>query len=347
MKKKYLLIRRDNIGDLVCTTPLLDLILQADPNSQVEVLVNSYNAAVVQYHPHIHRVHIYTKAKHRHTGLSLLSIYWQRFKQLMQLRQEDYDIVFFCQRTEASRVYRLAKWLKPKNIVYFADTAKHTASEIILAVSDYLDQHEAQVVAAMATALGINDQKIPPCSVYPSLTLQQRAQVLLKQQAWYQPHRKTVAMHISARKPSQRWPAEKFIALMHELAQQYELQFILFWSPGSINNALHPGDDEKAQAIIKGTANLPILPFATDRLELLIAGLSICDEMICSDGGAMHIGAGLSKPIVCLFGKSNPILWHPWGVPYQLLQAPSQQVEDITVNEVSSAFAHLQQIIAR
>jgi ADP-heptose:LPS heptosyltransferase len=59
--------------------------------------------------------------------------------------------------------------------------------------------------------------------------------------------------------------------------------------------------------------------------------------MICSDGGAMHIGAALDKPIVCFFGNSDSTHWHPWAVPYVLLQPASRDVADISVDEAHAA----------
>ncbi|MBI2317053.1 MAG: lipopolysaccharide heptosyltransferase family protein, partial [Betaproteobacteria bacterium] len=60
-----------------------------------------------------------------------------------------------------------------------------------------------------------------------------------------------------------------------------------------------------------------------------------------ADGGAMHLAAGLGKPIVCLFGDSGAERWHPWGVPHQLLQAPSREVADISVEAVVQAYTAL------
>jgi ADP-heptose:LPS heptosyltransferase len=79
----------------------------------------------------------------------------------------------------------------------------------------------------------------------------------------------------------------------------------------------------------------------TARLEVLVAALSQCDRLICSDGGAMHLAAALAKPIVCLFGNSDAERWRPWGVRYELLQPPSRMVADISVDEVLAAYDRL------
>ena len=88
-------------------------------------------------------------------------------------------------------------------------------------------------------------------------------------------------------------------------------------------------------------AGLPISFLATTRLEELIAGLSLCDRVICADGGAMHIAAALGKPIVCLFGNSDARRWHPWGVSHELLQKPGRNVMEISVAEVLEAHEKL------
>ena len=88
-------------------------------------------------------------------------------------------------------------------------------------------------------------------------------------------------------------------------------------------------------------AGLPVAPMRTGHLSELIAGLSLCDVAILSDGGAMHVAAGLGKPLVCFFGNSSVERWHPWGVPHEILQKPSRNVADISVDEAEAAYARL------
>jgi ADP-heptose:LPS heptosyltransferase len=76
-------------------------------------------------------------------------------------------------------------------------------------------------------------------------------------------------------------------------------------------------------------------------LAELIAGLSLCDYVVCSDGGPVHLAAALGKPVLCFFGGENRQLWYPWGVPYELLQTDSKQVRDISVDAAWAAFERL------
>jgi ADP-heptose:LPS heptosyltransferase len=87
---------------------------------------------------------------------------------------------------------------------------------------------------------------------------------------------------------------------------------------------------------------LPAIAYPTTQLADLIAGLAVCDSVICADGGAMHLAAGLGKPIVALFGDSDPSRWKPWGVPHGVLQPPSRDVKDITPEGVLESWSSLQ-----
>ncbi|MDF2913924.1 MAG: glycosyl transferase family 9, partial [Pantoea agglomerans] len=148
------------------------------------------------------------------------------------------------------------------------------------------------------------------------------------------------ALQISARKPSQQWEAARFAGLAEKIAARHPCQIMLLWSPGSRDNPRHPGDDEKAREIMALCPHLPIKAVATTSLPQLIAAMSLCQGLVSSDGGAMHIGAALGLPVVALFGDSDPACWHPWQVNYQVLQPASREVNALSSSEVYDAFAH-------
>ena len=84
-----------------------------------------------------------------------------------------------------------------------------------------------------------------------------------------------------------------------------------------------------------------MIPCETHTLQELVAGMSLCRSMICADGGAMHVAAALVDYMVVVFGKTNPVQWHPWGVAHQLLKAPDNHAADISVAQVFHAFGEL------
>ncbi len=219
------------------------------------------------------------------------------------------------------RVITLAKWLKPKRIIGFGEAR---GLDVALPL-DSGNRHEVEEVFRVASLYDI-DGPPPACNVMaPAAPLRDAGF--------------TVGIHISARKPSQRWPAERFAEAIRALATQGSLRFMLLWSPGTEDNPLHPGDDARAEEVMERVgAGAAVIMRPTQTLPDLIAALAECDVLICADGGAMHLAAGLGLPIVCLFGNSGAARWRPWGVPYRLLQKPTLDVSDITVDEVTNAF---------
>jgi heptosyltransferase-3 len=339
-KTKILVIRRDNIGDLVCTTPLIHAIRQGLPESRIDALVTSYNAPILFGNRDLDNIYTYTKAKHRgDTGQSLFDVYLQRLRMLLGLRREHYDFVILANIGFSPRPVRLAKWIAPRHIVGFMEPGTRWSRMLDLCVPpDNVPRHQVEGLFRLLAPLGITGQP-GPARVFPDPEKVRSAQQRLGTGAGKS---RVLAVHLSSRLPSQRWPADRFAALIRKLhSEDRALRFALFWSPGSETNAMHPGDDEKAAKVLAATEGLPVVAFPTHKLDELTAGLSVCDAMICSDGGAMHIGAALGKPIVCFFGDSDSTHWHPWAVPYLLLQPKSRNVADISVDDAHAAYGRL------
>jgi ADP-heptose:LPS heptosyltransferase len=330
---KILIIRRDNIGDLVCTTPLISALRRHLPKAWLGALVNSYNAPVLDGNPDLDSVFVYTKAKHRGQGELLAGILWRRLMMMRALRQMQLDDVILAATAEQPRLVQLARWLKPKRIIGFGNAE---GLDVRLPLDD-CDRHEVEDVFRVASIYGIEGRP-PACLVtaHPAHHAPPTATGTATL---------TIGIHISARKPSQRWPAERFVETIRAISALAPVRFMLLWSPGAADNPLHPGDDVKAQEVMenitRSSAGCTIEARPTETLAELIAALAGCDALICADGGAMHLAAGLGLPVVCLFGNSGAHRWRPWGVPYRLLQKPSLDVADIGVDEVVNAFASL------
>ena len=338
-RPRILVIRRDNIGDLVCTLPLIHALRQRFPKAYLAALVNSYNREVLDGHPDVDEVFAYTKAKHRQAGETALGVYWRRLMLFLRLRRLHFDYVVLAGAHFLPRALRLARPLAARHIVGFTEPGRRGATRIDLGVSygsgDGL--HEVEDVFRLAAVFDI--QGPPPAArLYPPAEQRDALAASLPQSFTGHP---LIGLHISARKPSNRWPVERFVELARRLHAQLDARFLLFWSPGAADDPFHPGDDAKARQIVEAVGAEWLYAVPTRRLSELIAGLSLCDLVVCSDGGAMHIAAALGKPIVCLFGGTDPVRWHPWGVPHILLQDASREVEALTVNEVAMAAQEL------
>lgn len=325
---RVLIIRRDNIGDLVCTTPLIRALRSQLPQAYLAALVTDYNAAVLDRNEDLDKVYAYTKAKHLSPGDSIARLYLRRLGLIRELRREKFDWVLLPGGPQASSV-RTARWIRAGRVLMRNQQDAVAGG------------HEVEQCCHLLVRMGLR-YETPVARIAPDPGEKKRVAEQLRRAS---DGRSTAAvgLHISARKTSQQWPAERFADLARRLHASAQAPILLLWAPGSHGNPLHPGDDEKADAIVAAAAGVPVLPLRTVRLPELIAALSCCERVICSDGGAMHVAAALGKPIVCLFGDSTASRWRPWRVPHELLQPSSRDVGDIATDEVVTAFQKLAQ----
>jgi ADP-heptose:LPS heptosyltransferase len=333
---RILVVRRDNIGDLVCTTPLLGALRARFPDGWLAVLANSYNAPILAGHPALDAIFSYRKGKHVDAGL--LALARERVGLVRQLRRLGLDYVVLATPAYQARTLRLAQLFGARRIVGFVDPkCIERAIDLPVPLAGIDGLHQVELVFRLAAAFGIEGPP-PLARLAVGGAEAARVRAALGERRL---DRAPVGIHLSARKPSQRWPADRFVALMRALHDRYGASFMLFWSPGPADHPQHPGDDEKAEAVTKAARDLPVLAWPTRELAALVAGLAACDRVVCSDGGAMHVAAALGKPIVCFFGDSDATLWRPWGVPYELLQPASRAVIDITVEAALAAYERI------
>ena len=326
------LIRRDNIGDLVLTTPLIHALRERFPVARLIVLGTGYNVPVLAGHPDVDAVYAYDKAKHR-PELPRLAVWMSTLRALRELRRERPDLAILAGSGAQHQAARLARWIRPGAILGFVEDGQPAVVTIPVPWGEGPHLHAAEDVFRLGMPLGISG---PPgqCLVAPD---REEAIRFAAARARMGGVRRAVAVHVSARRPRQRWSADKFAALIRALAVAGDLLPVLLWAPGAEDDPRHPGDDAKAAAIRAAAADVPVLAWPTRNLPELSGALSGCALMICADGGAMHMAAGLGLPIVGLFGDSPPTRWRPWGVPHRVLQGPSGDVGSLDVESVRRA----------
>lgn len=337
---RVLVIRRDNIGDLVCTTPLIQALRGRYPGAYIAVFVTNYNTAVIDHHPALDKVYRYTKLKHRVANTAALSLLGRRLCTLWQLRREQFDYVILAGATFQPRVARLARWIGARQIVGYVEPGDYRSRLIGMGIPPPSEPlHQVQAVFRLLQPLGI-DGLPPPAKVFPDPDELNAARQRLRAYG-YDAGTRVIGIQISTRKASNRWPDEKYVDLIRRLHGVYGAVFLLMWAPGDAANPRHPGDDKSAAAIKDALLDVPVVAHPVGSLSQLIADISMCDSVITSDGGAMHIAAGLGKPILCFFGDTDATHWRPWAVSHVLLQPPSRRAADIGVDDAVAGFQQL------
>ncbi|TAL23005.1 MAG: glycosyltransferase family 9 protein [Nitrospirae bacterium] len=331
MSKKILFIRRDNIGDLVCTTPAIHAVRNHYPDAKIGILVNTYNVDAIRNNPDINEIYTYEKAKHA-PEKNKISVWLNNLKVLHKIRKEKYDAAIGC----GSYSPRLARYTfitgAKKRIGYLKKGMKSKFYNMPLYEPEEI-LHEAEKTFNLLSCLGINGAP-QQLRIFPSEDEVKKVRDFLNASG-HSKGKTLIAFHISSRRPENRWPVEKFIELGKLVLNRHNAGVLLLWSPGSEKNIYHPGDDEKAE-FIKNSLSPEPLAYKTTKLGELISALSLSSIVVCCDGGAMHIAAALQKPIVTIWGSTNPKSWAPWGTRHVIL-TDGKDASNVSVNDVFAA----------
>ena len=118
-RPSFLVVRRDNIGDLVCTTPLIAGLRARYPEAWIAALVNRYTEPVLAGNTDLDAVFSYQKGKHRLPGETVLGLYLQRLRMLLGLRRRAIDYVILASPGYQRSAERLARWVKPRHVIGF------------------------------------------------------------------------------------------------------------------------------------------------------------------------------------------------------------------------------------
>jgi len=116
---------------------------------------------------------------------------------------------------------------------------------------------------------------------------------------------KWIALQPGARWPTKRWPVEYFAELARSLTNQF---------PDARTVVLGDQEDRRLGEIISRADPARCLNLCgLTSLPEMVECLRLCDLLITNDTGPMHVAAALGKPLVALFGPTEPRRTGPYG----------------------------------
>ncbi len=313
-----ILIRRDNIGDLVCTTPALAALRQAFPRARLALLANTYNAVILRGHPDLDALYTVQKPKHL-PERARAAVLWENVRVYRRIRREGFEAAVACGSftpTLAHHTFftgarvRLGYVRRPLRFPWYT----HPLPE------PWDPCHEVEKVHRLLRPLGVTGAP-GPLRLFP----EPRELARFRAEALVHPAtagKSLIAVAISARTPNKCWPLERFAGLIEALLADGRLGVVLLWAPGSAHNPLFPGDDEAA-AGLQARFGEGVLAYPTPGLPALVAALFGVDLVVTPDTGSLHIAAAAGKPTVAVMPPENVAGWHPWRTPSRVLTDPA------------------------
>ena len=198
--KRILFIRRDNIGDLVCTMPLFAALRARYPKAHIALLANTYCAPIVAGNPDLDHIYIYAKAKHL-PPMHRPGAYWARIRLVRELRAAHFDYVVLAAASYYARGLEFARWLPNAQVVGFAsDSGKRDGIDIALGRDQ--GPRETEKAHSLPHTLNISDP--PPAS---RLALAPKAIVASHDGLAAYGYKQAIGVHISVRVDKNSWRA--------------------------------------------------------------------------------------------------------------------------------------------
>ncbi|QJE00719.1 lipopolysaccharide heptosyltransferase II [Massilia forsythiae] len=288
---RTLVISPNWIGDAVMAQPLLRLLKQACPERPIDVLAPPQ---VVPVWRRIQEADTIMETPFRHGALQLR----ERWRFARLLRHRGYRDAYVLPNTLK---YGLIPWLAriPQRIGYKGETRYGMINVM------HHDTPPRSMVPFYAALAG-EPALLPPQDIArPALVVGGEETERICARLGIAPGRPVVAFAPGAEFGiAKRWPPAHYGALAGQVAQMVpNVQIALL---GSLNDR-ETCEQVRMHAGAGGAAGAAVLNLAGQTsLDEAIALLARMDAVVSNDSGLLHIASALNRPVVALYGSTDP-----------------------------------------
>ena len=301
--KRVLIVKLSAIGDVIHALPVAAALKEAYPHLAIGWAVEEPFVPLLAGNPCLDKIIPLPKLR----GSRLRSASFRRDyrKRLQALRENQYDVSLDLQGLTKSAVVAVASgakvrwgyhWLR--EAARFLEKPVPRRPESVHIVDQYLD---------VARFLGAN----PATVRFPFHIPDEEAALVSKMlaEAGIGPDARFITLNPASAKPEKEWSAANFARLADEIAARFDLPV-----------ALVTADSSAALRVIDA-AQSPIINLAgRTNLKQLAEVLRRGAVHVCGDTGSGHIAAALGRPVVSLFGPTDPARSCPYGQDALVIQ---------------------------
>jgi ADP-heptose:LPS heptosyltransferase len=329
---KILILKPRSLGDVIQALPVLRLLRLHFRDAEIFWWIDSALAPLLEGDPDLTGIVRFERKRWkspRHWPEMLRSIRW--------LREQDFDLVIDLQCLARSGAFA---WLaNGKSLIGldevregargFYDVAVRRASFHTHAVDWYLAvlpqlgvpvhknfqwlPERPEIAAAVKrkwldperrSPTRLNDCSVPQCA--GSETGAPHSALLAapeQSEGGRTPH--LIALLPGARWLNKRWPAENFAELVRLILNNFPAaRFVVLGDAG---------DKPLGEIVFRAAPERCLNLCGVTSLPEMVEWLRLCDLMVTNDTGPMHAAAALGKPLVALFGPTEPRRTGPYG----------------------------------
>lgn len=293
--KKILVIKLRGIGDVVCSSIVIDNLRLDFPNAQLDYLVEKPSSFGLIGLAQLNNVWIFNRKS-----------LWERIKLAWNIRKEKYDLVFdFFGNPSSAQItfisnakFRVGFPLRGRKYAYnyFGPSERSKWHNAILHLK-VLEKFGFSF-SNQNLLYNINQESLDYAQKYFENTFAQNDFV--------------VGICPTGSWASKKCDAIKFAEIATELVNKYKAKILILWGKG----------DEKDSLDVKNLLNEKAILAPDTSIQQMAALISKCKILVANDSGPMHISTAIGTPVLSLHGPTAPHLQGPFGDKHEVMNLP-------------------------
>lgn len=307
--QRILVVRLDNLGDVLLTTPAIHAIRECLPWAHIGLLASSSGAQVAELDPDIDETIVYEAPWMDVQGTLPLDVLAEtRMVAIIAHKKYDGAVIFtsFHQSPlpAAYLCYLAGIPLRHAASIDFPGsllTTRHKHPEQLI--------HEVWRGLNLVSAIGFSSKSQELILELEPEDRAEAASTLIDN--GIEPGRPVVAIHPGCSCQARTYSWQSYVKIADMLVDRLGCSVVLTGSPEEIPLTERiAGEMRRSVASLAGLTNF----------RELAAILSMADVVITGNTGPMHMAAAVNTPVVALFALTNPPQqWGPWHVKHRLL----------------------------
>ena len=290
---KILILKPSSLGDVIQALPVLRLLKRHLPASEIFWWIDSALAPLLEGDPDLTGIVRFERkrwAAPQHWPEMLRSIRW--------MRAQNFDWVIDLQCLARSGMFA---WLANGQFLIGLDEVREGARgfyDVAVRRASF-HTHAVDWYLAVLPRLGV------PVHNHFQWLPERPAVAAAVQSKWPTDGARWMAIQPGARWENKRWPVECFAELVRSLAKKFpDTRFVILGTAEDqpLGEIIARAEPQRCQNLCGKTSLLEMVEW-----------LRRCELMITNDTGPMHVAAALGKPLVALFGPTEPRRTGPYG----------------------------------
>jgi lipopolysaccharide heptosyltransferase I len=286
----FLIIRLSSLGDIIHALPAFSAIRKNFPQAEISWLVEEKGKDILELVPGIDRIIPVTVKKWTPCSRR----FWREFASLKKkIRNPNQTVIDFqgliksglfayFSRAKRRIGFHRKNLREPLASLFYTERAQETSENI----------HVIQKNLYLLTLLGIEEDEFDfPLHLPHGLRESTRDKI---KKLGYNGQKKLVVFNVGAAWETKRWPAQRWAKMIRMISSE-KLFFLILWGTKA----------EKALAAqVSQITGVPATPILS--LKEVMALIQECTLLVSGDTFALQAACALAKPVVGIFGPTNP-----------------------------------------